>query len=346
MNQIKTIGQFFEQSNTQFRTFDMGRRICKIPSAQFQQFEECTLAYPKPSQRQAWLGILGWENENKNNHFIWFLKLPLDEKACMVPAGRDDFLHRLLKTVDAKFSDPQQGAQNAMDDNPYGFTPNQERMACFHAKTLKVLGQPPSQYYQRAQSYFAGDLGYEQWSQLGLQGIADIATRLDEDNNAQHVAKSIPQLPVQPFTSLCNFLENEKVNTQITEAIISRINEQLTAKEPDIQIITSGLRGISYAKAKGLREQLIKSLLNHYVAHNIEVLITIAGRAWNDLHSPDLNQPYIEALANEEVGQEIFNHVMSDLLYIPGMRGSLLQVLRNPERSKQVEKATGAMFGM
>ncbi len=346
MNQVKTISQFFEQSNTHFRIFDMGRRIRKMPSVQFQQFEECTLAYPKPSQRQAWLGVLGWENENKNNHFIWFLKLPLDEKACMVPAGRDDFLHRLLKTVDAKFSGTQQDAKNAMDDNPYGFTPNQERMACFHAKTLKVLGQPASQYYQLAQSYFAGRLGYEQWPQLGLQGIADIATRFDEDNNAQHLAKSIPHLPAQPFSVLCNFLENEKINTQITEAIVHRINEQLMNKEPDIQVITSGLRGISYAKAGGLREQLIKNLLNHSMAHNIEVLITIAGRTWSDLHSPQLNQPYIEALASESVGQDIFNHVMSDLLYIPGMRGSLLQVLRNPERSKQVEKATGAMFGM
>lgn len=343
MNQITTIGQFFEHSNTQFRAFDMGRRICKIPSKQFQQFEECALAYPQPSQRQAWLGVLGWEKENKSNHFIWFLKLPLDEKAYIMPAGRDDFLHRLLKTVDDKFSGTQ---QNAMDDNPYGFTPNQERMACFHAKTLKVLGQTPSQYYQHAQSYFAGDLDYKQWSQLGLQGIADIATRLDEENNAQHIAASIPHIPTQPFTSLCNFLENEKIDTQMTEMIIARVHEQLSAEKPDIQIITSGLRGISYAKAKGLREQLIKSLLNHPVAHNIEVLVTIAGRAWSDLHSPELNQPYIEALANEDVGQDIFNHVMSDLLYIPGMRGSLLQVLRNPERSKKIEKATGAMFGV
>ncbi len=342
MNQSKTIGQFLEQSGMRFQIFDIGRRICRIPATRFQQFEKCALAYPQPSQRQAWIGILGWDPNDKNKHFIWFLKLPLDESACMVPAGRDDFLHRLLGTIGSSRA-PE--TQNALHDNPYGFTPNQERMAYFHAMTLKTLGKPPSKYYRSAQSYFAKDSDHSQWAELGLQGIADIAVRLDEKNNGSDLAATIPYIPTEPFTALCHLLENRAIGTNITEAIIKRINNQLEKQKPDMQIVTSGLRGISFAKASGLRKRLLQKILSHRSAHNIEVLITIAGRCWNDLHSPELGRPYIEALAHEKVGQDIFSHIMSDLLYIPGMRTPLLQVLRDPKRSAQIEKAAAMMFG-
>ena len=171
MSTITSLSDFFQQSGFQFRIFDMGRRICAIDSDDFRAIENTQLAYPYPMQRQAWIGLLGWPTNDNEKHFIWFLRLPLDETGHIAFAARDDLLRRLVKMADQGLNgSDEEDMQASMGDNPFGYKPTDDRMAVFHAKAHKLLGLAPSQYYEHARDYFAGKVDIEQWSFVGLQG--------------------------------------------------------------------------------------------------------------------------------------------------------------------------------
>ncbi len=346
MQAIKTLSDFFRESHTRYRIFDLGRGIRKLGQDEFEQFEAGQLPYPFPLQQHAWLGILGWNEQNKAEQFIWFLKFPLDETARLIQATRDDFMARLLQTVGHNIQAGREGSelQDGLNESPYGFKPKESTMAAFHAKALDSLNQPPSRFYDHAKNYFSGEPGYDQWAFVGVQGIADFAARLKEDNNLPLLIKALPYLPPPALIALCGFLENEAIPTPLAEALQQRLENALAEESPDFHVIAALLRAFSQCKGKGLREEAIQCALASPYNHDINVLAAIAARNWEALANPQLAHDYVEALAANNLGQEAFIQVMADLLYIPGMRPSLLAQLRNPERSDTLSKAVGAMF--
>jgi hypothetical protein len=130
----------------------------------------------------------------------------LDEQAKLVLAARDDFMRRLLENLGETTGNTARMAETevALQDNPYAFRPKPERMAVFHAQVTAALQQPASPYYAHACDYFSGRLGWEQWSFLGYQGIADLAARLAQDDNRQRLKTAIPELPPAPLEALCH----------------------------------------------------------------------------------------------------------------------------------------------
>ena len=174
MNTSLTICDFLEQGGAQVSFFDMGRRVIEIPLDVIRQFEATVTPYPLPFLQSAWLGILfqypqaktsqknpndQTETSTANPYNIWFVKLALDEQGLLQQAARDDFLRHILKTLDETLINKEQSPQPVPDDNPHGFTPKEDRMAMFHAKTLKQTGEPPTQYYAHAMDYFTGTAG-------------------------------------------------------------------------------------------------------------------------------------------------------------------------------------------
>ncbi len=101
------------------------------------------------------VGDLGWNHESKEEHFIWFLKFPLDETGTLIGSARDSFLHGLLETLGSNIQAAREGGEftDAMGESPFGFKPKESMMAGFHAKALKTLGQPPSRFYDHARDY-------------------------------------------------------------------------------------------------------------------------------------------------------------------------------------------------
>ncbi len=345
MSKMPTITEFLENNSTKMRLFDMGRRVTKISHEQFLKFEHCKVSYPFPLQQKAWFGVLF--QDQKREPFIWFLHLPLDELGQIMPAARDDFLHRLLERMNNNLQAEKEGRQleSALKDNPYCFKPKDDRLAIFHAKASLAFKQQSSKFYTHAHQYFSGDLGWDQWSFVGYQGIADIAVRLNKDNNSQHLSQAIPQLPAAPFEALCHCLENEEITLEITQALLDRVKQVLSEKTPTPAIISSAIRGVSQSCSANLRRELLHNILNRPDICTPDVLIAISGRAWESLKEAETGQLYLNRLAESSAGQPFFSQCLADLLYLPGMREPLLKIIRNPVRSERLSQAVGEMFG-
>lgn len=331
MNTVLTLGDFLNQTGADAHFYDMGRRVVEIPSATLAAFEQNEIPYPLPFLRAAWLGVL-FRHPAESAPTIWFLRFPLDEQGKLILAARDDFLGRILETAGA--------AQGSLDDNPHGFQPRPERMAVFHAKAAKQLGQAPSQFHAHAAEYFRGTLGFDQWSFVGLQGIADVAARLDEDNNAAVLARAVPHLPATPYAALCNCLESEAIDAELGQALAARIEADLAL--PDPVEVAAGIRGLSLCVKRSAVAGSITRVLTSPFGNHVEILAAIAGRAWEPLTDTHLQLQFLERLAECEAGQRAFEGILADLLFLPALGDSLRKTLRGPQHSQHLAAAIGA----
>ncbi len=335
MTQVSGITDFLNQAGTQFRVFDMGRRIQQIDPDTFLAFEQGEAAYPYPLQQQAWLGFIVWTEGSQQDLIIWFLRFPLDATGKLTQGIRDDFLLRLIE---------QKEKQQDDESNPYGYKPKQEHMASFHAKAAKLLGQPASSYYEHARDYFSGKPGYDQWAFVGYQGIADVAARMDEDNNAAQLASAISQIPDQPFEALAQCLEHEVIDEDISQAIAGRIPAELAKPDCNANLVSLYIRALSNTSNRELLKQALHQVLQNPVGSNPEVLASISGRCWLALQDEGTIALFLEALANCSEGQEFFNLVIVDLINIPGMQDSIHKAVRSTERSVKLSQAIGELF--
>lgn len=343
---VTTLIDFLSGSGAKLFLFDMGRRIVRIRRADFIRFEKSQLPYPAPLNRQAWLALLSQQRQSGSEPSVWFLRFPLDEQAKLNLAARDDFLHRLVEHIGNERIAAEGGdlLNDALQDNPYGFKPRDDRLAIFHARVSHQLHNPASRYYDHARAYFRGDLGWEQWSFVGYQGIADIAARLALDDNERMLIAALPLLPPNPLQALCHCLENEQIPVQLAKVLLSMTRNQLRQQTPSSAITTAAIRGISRSRARSLRRQLIADVLHSPIASDAEVLAAISGRAWETLGEHALAVPFLESLAINSAGQQFFNQCLADLLFIPNMREPLLQVMRAADRSAELSRAVGSFF--
>ncbi|MCB1859258.1 MAG: DUF3549 family protein [Gammaproteobacteria bacterium] len=344
---MKTLVQLLTGICPRLRLFDMGRRLVEISTGQFLDIENGTSRYPWPLQQHAWIGVLlPWPQTGEDTN-IWFLKLPLDEQGILNPFARDDLLRRLLERLGGTIGEQHHGEQlgDALEDNPYHFKPREALLAAFHARASRLLDASPSRHYTHALAYFKGELGWEQWPFVGYQGIADVAARHDKDGNIDILTQALPRLPERPLEALCHCLENERVPAPIAVALARRGARELRDLSPDgIVILASIIRGLSYSSATQTRDAFVDRVLRHPVANDPAILAAISGRAWEMLVKQRFAQAFLERLAVNTGGQAQFNACLTDLLYLPGMREPLLQVLRAPDRSQPLSLAVGRFF--
>ncbi|MFT5307588.1 MAG: hypothetical protein ACI9NA_001412 [Gammaproteobacteria bacterium] len=329
-----TISQLVQRSGAQMRVFDLGRRIGEISTTDFEAIELLAKPYPAPYLKHAWLGIFSWNPDKPGQHNIWFLKLPLDEQNVLLPGPRDTFLEHWLRVVQAPTK--QHG------DAPCSYKPDGNRMAYFHALALRTLEQPATQYYATARAYLSGDNGWQNWQQLGLQGLAEVVARIDEDNNDVLLCQAMPKMAAVPRNVLLGFLENATPGLNLTLAISDSL-AQVVADNASAADLAAFARGLSGSSSVPQRQQLLGAILAHPEARSIEVLSAIGSRCWLDLSDERL-QIYLEHLA--AVGQDSFITLIADLMTLPSMRERILAAFRNPERSDTLSAAIGKLMNL
>ena len=339
---IKSINEFLRQAGFNYVVYDMGRRIERLTPQQFNQFENGVLTYPTPFQQHAWLGLLGWQEDDKSHHFIWFLKLPLDELGKIIPLARDELLHYLVNQLGQRLLTTEDSTESATA-LPHGFTPGEESMAMFHAKAARILEHAPSRYYNHARDYLSGAQGYDQWAFVGMQGLAEVVARWQQDDNLNRLQQAIPQLPSEPFGQLCRFLEHEDIPAELATTLINRAKHDRASEFSRADLVAI-LRALSGCTSSRIRQSLIQQVLAEAYGTDIEILAAISGRCWEDLQDKDICRLFLECLANNTHGQSGFTHLLIDLLAIPGMREPVMQGLRDPNRSIELAQAMGQFF--
>lgn len=340
---INTLTDFLEQSQCQFRIYDLGRKVSKISNTDFKKIEHNDLPYPYPIQRHAFIVITFWQpGKQQQEHFIWFLKMPIDEQGFMKITAQTSFIKMVIEAIGKDLTaDMSKKQQESLASNPFIFKPNTEKLAIFNAAINSSFIRPASSYYPAAQSYFSGATDWQQWQTLGIQGIADLAARLNADNNQQNIINALPHLPQQPLQSLALCLENqEQISTELATAIAKQADIELQKNHQDTAILL--LRALSSAPAVGISRALLERQFASQLVYNEHWYVAIAGRLWGLLEDETLLNRFFEALANHY--KELFPELFADLVAIPALREKVLKQLRLSARSPALSEAIGMLF--
>lgn len=343
MQKFDSISHFVQSGNFNYRVYDMGRKVVLIDKQVFEKIEAQKRAYPYPFQQKAWLALLLWEEGRQHESVIWFLQFPIDELGFLKQQSRDAFLIDLLEQTGKNIQAKQQG-NNILDElreSPFSFKPAPLRLAAFHALVTYELDQPASQYYQYAHDYLVGEAGFEQWQFLGLQGIADVVARLDQDNNEANLITAIDVMPDAPLENFSQMLENTVISEELFNALKTRLDQETIKHPPNVLLVSALLRGVS-GSSQNLKKNAYHHVLQSSLGSEIEVLAAISGRSWESLLEPVLLALFMEKLAQHE--HVSFNAILADLLVIPGMREHIFATMRNPNRSNGLSQKLGVFM--
>jgi len=335
---------------TSFHIYEMGRSIRKISRQAFAEFENTQSPWPYPFLNQAWFALVFTEQKQEQDFTVWFLKFPLDEQAKLNQVARNDYLKQFIDSI---YIDKP---ENVSQESAYGYTPNEEKRANFNAIVKKQLGFPASSYFKPCLDYITGQTELQQWQNLGYQGIADVCARLDEKHQGKSLLQSlyeiIPQLPNEPFQAFSTCLENHVLNNKLAQQIYQRaINTELDSDMSDIACLRALSQTAASQDPNNALNQLVKKVLpieetaeKTKQSYSIELMAVLSGRCWQHLKPAETMMAFLEALARVPEGQESFNVIVADLLFIPGMRDDVLQQIRNPQRTEKLSHAIGYFF--
>ncbi len=344
MSSLDSLTELLQESGVSFRIYDMGRQIKNISPLDFLQIEKGLCIYPSPYLRQAWLALMIWNPKNSGQNVVWFLKFPLDEQGYLVQSVRDDFINRLMLNINQMLDSAElANAEDALRDNPFSFTPDQEKMAAFHAITLKETTAEHSQYYPLCQAYFHGIRSWDKWQDLGIQGIAEVAIYID--SNQQQIIEHFTHLQSPPLIALCHALENVVISTALATKISAKLQHSLEQQEVDIGLCCALLRAMHAAPNTEIQQQAIQQVLNSKVSNSAELLSTIAINLSTQLSKQKTLALFLERLSGSEAGQHGFSKILADLMFQENLRESIFAAFRNPTRSNQLIVAIGQMFG-
>mgnify|MGYP003634731774 FL=1 len=339
---ISSISALLSLSDSQYRIFDIGRRVDKISKEKFAKIEAAELPYPYPIQGHALLAIAFWQKQS-TSPYLWFIKLPLDERGLLNQGARNHFIAIIIEALGDNLSvNPTEQQEALLKKNPYPFTPAQYKLAAVNSVVSTSLKQIPSQFYAPAQSYLSGLSGWEAWQSVGVQGLSDFAFRLDEDNNNEILISALSYLPEQVLVPLCSALENVTLAPAAIKELTKRYQQE-TLKE---QVINSISIALLRALASSTQHPYSQSFIANLIQNNVleeDVLIIIAGRLWPILNDENLLFSYLEQLIKDS-DYALFSAIFKDLVAIPLIRPVLLQAIRSPKRSPELAKAIGMLF--
>ena len=336
MSTIGTISELLKLSGTQYRVFDIGRKITKLSKTHFEKIEHNQMPYPFPAQGHAWLALTFWQKQSAEP-FLWFVKLPLDERGLLNQGARNHFIAIIVEALGSDLSvDPTEKQEELLKSNPYHFTPAGYKLSSLNSIIKAELKQAASIHYESVQQFISGQQDWSQWHNLGLQGIYDFAARLSAPNNTESLVKHLGKLPEQVLFPLCIALENKELPHELSIKIIDAASQE-TDENKALHLARALSGSISQAKVKQYFSGQVKASLSE------EWLITLAGRCWELFEDQAILTDYLEQLAATN-DMELFTAIFKDLVAIPLVRTHIFMSMRSPSRSDKLAKAIGTLF--
>lgn len=343
---MNTLTDFLQSSQCQCRIYDLGRKVTNIANSDFKKIEHNEQPYPYPIQQHAFLAITFWQlakqTGNQQDHFIWFLKMPLDEQGFLKITAQTSFIKMVVEAMGKDLTaEIDKALQESLASNPFIFKPTPEKLALFNARINAAFIRPASSFYPAAVNYFSGALNWSNWQELGIQGVADITARLGHDNNQKNLINALPHLPQQPLQTLALCLEHQdQISTELAAAIAKQADLELQANHQGNAILL--LRALASSPAVDITKELLEKQFSSALIYNEHWYIGIAGRLWNMLEDETLLNRFFESLANHHAA--LFPALFADLVAIPALRDKVLKQLRLSARSPALSEAIGMLF--
>ncbi|TYL47524.1 DUF3549 family protein [Marinomonas sp. IMCC 4694] len=348
MNNIESLSDVFDLVGCDVSYYDLGRNITPITPQQAIQFDRKQHAYPYPFRQHAWLACLLKPKNTAQKSVaelgvIWFVKLPLDESGCLNLGTRDHFIKSIVDKILLKGETA--GLSDALEDSPYVFKPDQQRMASFHAILAKDLRQSPSAYFQDVVDYLSSDLTVQNshWQTLGLQGMAELATRVNEPKYTHLIDKALCHAAKPVVSALCHALEHETLPVSLQNTLINQLQT-----EQDTLIQASFLRALSRMELNDALLMPLFALLGSLSECHNETLHPIAALAAKCPHwlgrNPQLLRIIMEKLAHREDGHIAFKQITTELSQHPETKQPLWALLRSGHVSPKLAQAVGFLF--
>lgn len=347
---VMDLSQYLSELEGQYRLYDVGRRIRKIDKTQFQQFEDSAIPYPFPYLQHAWLALYISQHNDIGNETLWFLKWPLDEQGKLVPYVRDDLVGRLIRLSQQAISVTDTEIDDPLKDNPFSFNPDDVRRANLHAMINHAQHRKPSEHYGTVVSYLqSGTLNpnnLSQWQNLGMQGIADVAARV-EDHEAS-LKSCLTNMPKEAYLAFAQCLEHKAISHSLAQVAFDRLTVDL--KQPNNSAaVEASLRIIGPCFSDQLRIDAWQLWMDSDYQHDMACVLAFATRNYDDLaFMPQAITPFLVTLAQlnqaDSGDYSAFIKIVGDLLFLPGLRNILLNALRNPQRPEILGLAMQALL--
>lgn len=335
-NDIQSISEFLLHAGTNFRIVDLGRGMTLLDTQTFLDIENGLQPVPRPRQQHAWFGIVFWNGQSSAQHYIWFVKFPVDEQSKLISATRNHFLQIIVDALGQSLDDEN---NNTLPDNPYSFQPGQNQMAQFTALVKQTLHLPPSEGFALVQQYLQSP-AITDWQQLSVQGIADLAVRLNDEGLSKQLASVFDQLAPAFQKALMEACESTALPETLQQLLLGQLQSEDAAHR------LAALRGASVASADTGVAQAIQTYLTSSDV-DVDTLSVIAARHYPQLTGTLLLE-FLEqaALLDTKLGHQgaLFAGLFSDLVHIPTLRAHVLAVLREPDRSQTLSMAIGQLF--
>ena len=326
MDTIHTLSQLLKNSDCDYQIFDLGRRIKIIPNETFANIELGQQPYPFPMQRKAHIAIAYWNHAKQP--WIWFLQFELDERGLFKQSDIGNFIKYIVEAMGSRLNQGMNDdQQQKLANNPYTFKPAEEKMAVFHSQIRASLDLSCSQYYEHAQHYFSGDLGWDKWHTVGLQGITDMCARLGQEQNGVMLRKALRQLPNEPLYALLGAFEHININDKLAQRIVELAKIQIDSQDPDLFLLSAYTRALAGADI-AISLPIVEAILAKPRLSHQEVLIGIAGRCWHLLTKADIAEQFLLRLA-QTGNQALFNQLFADLVMLPELRMVLLPMIHS-----------------
>ena len=106
---INSISEFLHAAGTQFRIVDMGRGYRELSAQTFVDIEYQKQPVPYPRQQHMWFGCIFWQS---GQHYIWFLKLPLDERGLLNLLLASLLLEKVVQALGAQLENTSEKMVN------------------------------------------------------------------------------------------------------------------------------------------------------------------------------------------------------------------------------------------
>ncbi len=338
---IATLSELLKLSDSQYRLYDIGRLVSKLPKEQFEKVELNQLPYPTPVQGCACIAIAFWQKKS-SEPYLWLLKLPLDERGLLNQGARNHFIAIIIEALGADLTqETSKKQEELLSSNPYLFTPAQYKLASLNSKIKVDLKQQASEYFSPFKQYLSNNSAWDNWQNIGVQGITDFIARIKQDDHSELLLKALPHLPDEVVSPVCSALENEQYPVALIDALINLFTNILASTPTNpkaMQLLRALAASSHHIHVKNMVEQLLKKgqLSN-------ELLITLSSRCWQALADETLLMCYFEhLLKNNDL--ILFSSIFKDLVSIPLMRPFALGCIRSEKRSPALAQAIGQLF--